>query len=45
MAHHSIPPQTHDWDAPNQIGTFDTFQTKAELWLAGEGVDPTHQYN
>ena len=45
MAHHSIPPLTHDQDIPSQFGTFDTFQAKAKLWLVGEGVDHLHQYD
>ena len=44
MGHQSIPPVTHDWDALDQLVTFDTFLAKAKLWLAGEGVDPSHQY-
>ena len=45
MAHHSMPPPTHDWYPPDQFGTFDAFHTKTELWLVGEGVDPILQYN
>ena len=45
MAYHSIPPPTQDWDDSDQFGTFDTFQAKTQIWLAGEGVDPTLQYN
>ena len=35
-----MPPPTSHWDAPDQFGTFDTFQAKAELWLTGKVVDP-----
>ena len=42
MAHHA----TNMWlECPDQFGSFDTFQAKAEVWLAGKGVDPTIQYN
>ena len=41
MEHHSVLPMTHDWDAPDQFNTIDTFQARTKLWLAGERVNPT----
>ena len=44
MANYSVPPPTHDWDAPDQFSTFDNFKAKAELWLASEQVEPALQF-
>ena len=45
MANYSMPPPTHDEDAPDQFSTFDNFKAKAELWLASEQVEPVLQFN
>ena len=45
MAHNSLPPPTHNWDAADQFASFDTFRAKAELWLAGEEVKEELQFN
>ena len=40
----TLAPPTFNWKATDQIHTWETFQAKAELWLAGERVDPELQY-
>ena len=36
MATYMMQPPMHDWEAADQVTTFDIFQAKAKLWLAGE---------
>ena len=40
----TLAPPTFNWKSSDQIHAWETFKAKAELWLAGEKVDPTIQY-
>ena len=44
MASNTLPHPTFNWKSADQLRAFDIFQTKAELWLAGEKVDEELQY-
>ena len=40
----TLAPPTFNWKSSDQICASETFKAKAELWLAGEKVDPAMQY-
>ena len=40
----AIPYSTFNWKATEQIGAWDIFQAKVELWLAGEEIKNEIQY-
>ena len=44
MASNTLPYPTFDWKSSDQLRSFDIFQAKAELWLAGEKVEKELQY-